>query len=60
MKAKWPLLCGMLWWCGFWFRVCGYGVRICNRRVTPAMFGEREGFLKVYRVGPWSIFPLKP
>lgn len=54
------VLCGMLWRHGFWFRIFGYGVRVQDRSKEEALFSEREGLLKVYRIGRYSILLLHP
>lgn len=38
MRKPWPILCGMLWATGFWFRVFGYGVRIMLERYRQTSF----------------------
>lgn len=40
---------------GFWFRVYGVGLRVQDRTMHPALFSERNGYIKVLRVGKWSI-----
>lgn len=44
----------------FWFRVFGIGLSLQDRRVHPALFSERNGFVRVLRVGPYSIKALRP
>lgn len=48
----WPFFCGMTWRTGFWFRIYGYGLVICN---DPPLFSERYGHRKVLRVRGWKI-----
>jgi hypothetical protein len=43
-----------------WFRVFGYGMRWSDRTVCRALFSERTGRKRVWRVGPWSLALLKP
>jgi len=40
---------------GFWFRIFGYGLSFQNREKYPALFSERNGYVKVLRIGRWSI-----
>lgn len=44
----------------FWFRLFGWGLRVADRRIHPALFSERTGRIWVLRVGPWSIAGLRP
>ena len=40
---------------GLWLRVLGRGLHIQNRKKIPAMFSERNGYVKTLRIGKWSI-----
>lgn len=42
---------------GFWFRVYGYGLVVSNAR---PYFSERNGFVRVLRIGRWGISVLRP
>lgn len=44
----------------FWFRVLGYGLSVADRSIHPPLFAERNGYVKVFRLGKWAIKPLKP
>jgi hypothetical protein len=59
MKIPMKIFCGARWDGGFWFRVFGYGIRVADRSKHPAVFGERDGYIWVLRIGKWSILPLK-
>ncbi len=40
---------------GMWFRVFGVGLSIQDRVKYPALYSERNGYVKVLRVGKWSV-----
>ena len=44
----------------WWFRVFGYGVHCKDHRRHPALFSERNGFVKVVHVGHWCFKWLTP
>ena len=46
-------LYGGAWKWGLWFRLFGYGPHIERDRM--ALFSERYGYRKVYRLGRWSF-----
>ncbi len=39
----------------FWFWIDGYGLRVIDRTIYPPLFSERNGLIKVLRIGQWSI-----
>lgn len=43
-----------------WFRLLGYGLSFSDRTKHKAPFSERNGFVKVLRIGKWSVKLLKP
>lgn len=45
---------------GYWFRVFGYGISVSDRRKHPALFSERNGYVKVLRIGHYAVKGLKP
>ena len=45
---------------GFWFRLFGYGFSVVNRHKHAALFSERLGYIKVLRLGRYSIKSLLP
>ena len=66
---KYPIFCGSCWrsgkgwpfaWSGFWFRVCGYGLHVSNKRRSEALFSERNGFRKALYVLGIRLEVLKP
>jgi len=44
---------------GFWFRIFGIGLTVQDRSKTPALFSERNGYVKVLSIGKWAIKLLK-
>lgn len=60
MKINLKYVQGEVYKGGFWFRVFGYGVRVQNRELHPALFSERTGRVKAARLGKWSVKVLKP
>lgn len=40
---------------GLWFRILNRGLAIENRRIIPALFSERIGYVRVLRLGPWAV-----
>ena len=38
-----------------WFRVLGYGLHISDKNVNLPLFSERNGLVKVYRIGNWGF-----
>jgi hypothetical protein len=51
---EFPLFCWHLCWepwrRALWFRVRGWGLHICNRKRTDAMFSERYGYRRALYV----------
>lgn len=45
---------------GFWFRLYGYGLHVCNRARDEALFSERYGFKRALYIFGWRIEVLKP
>ena len=39
----------------FWIRFLQFGIVIRDTKKNPPLFSEREGFVKVIRIGKWSI-----
>lgn len=40
---------------GFWFRIFGKGLSVRNRKIHAPLFSERNGYIKVLRIGKWAI-----
>lgn len=38
-----------------WLRLFGYGIHFKNLRKQALLFSERNGFVKRFQVGDWSI-----
>ena len=57
---EWRLFCGSRWDGGWWFRICGFGIRCADRSKHRALFSERNGLVKVLRIGRWSFRFLTP
>ncbi len=51
-RARRRMICGRLWRQGFWFRVFGYGVAVELRSWHMRLFSERQGYKRVYYLGP--------
>jgi hypothetical protein len=43
-----------------WFRVFGYGLHWKDTRRHHVFFSERNGYMRVLRLGPWSLKWLVP
>jgi hypothetical protein len=39
----------------FWFRIFGYGLCFKNTRIYPLLFSERNGYVKVLKIGKWNV-----
>ena len=40
---------------GFWIRILGRGISIVDKSKHPPLFGERNGYRRVLRIGKWGI-----
>ena len=38
-----------------YFRILGWGLRLDDARLHPPLFSERNGFVRVLRLGPWRL-----
>lgn len=44
----------------WWVRVFGYGVSVVDSRRYPPLFSERNGYVRVWYLGPWRVRYLRP
>jgi hypothetical protein len=58
--SRYPLLAGMAWRRGFWFRIKGHGLHVKLAKGHEPLFSERYGYRRAWYFAGLRFEGLKP